>query len=63
MERVDYDIEEAEFHIKGLSSIISVLTSHPRSDINIIRTLAFALQLAVDRRDTLALMKAVNLDA
>lgn len=57
MRGIDCEIEEAEFHIEGLATIVSVLTQMPRMDPTIITTLTYSLQLAHDRRDVLKMMK------
>lgn len=60
MRGIDYEIDECEFHIEGLGTIIRVLLQMPRPDPSIIRTMAYALQIAHDRLDTLLLMKQVS---
>lgn len=57
MRGVDCEIEEAEFHIHGLATLISVLTQMPRMDPEIVRTLSYSLQLAHDRKEVLEMMK------
>lgn len=59
MRGIECEIEECEFHIDGLNTIIRVLFQMPRTDPSLIRVLAYCLQLAHDRLDTLVLMKEV----
>ena len=60
MRGIDFDIDECEFHIDGLNTILRVLLQMPRPDPSIITTMAYALQIAHDRLDTLVLMKQVS---
>lgn len=57
MRGIDCEIAEADFHIHGLATLISVLTHMPRHDPEIVRTLTYSLQLAHDRKDVLVMMK------